>query len=346
MANNDKPEDVDPTSFYPSPRTEGPRLSFDGSHISALSPDEMPPPFYAESDVAEPSAVATKSEGDPIFIDSIGDDDIEDVELTDEEENEEEEVPPKAALPLPLEHIYVKDPRQPLLLSDFHVIKTLGEFIDVVVLCCVLFNTFVGTGTFGRVLLVCLHADSPYHQPDTVQHFAMKILRKTEVVKLKQVKHANAERNILARIQHPFIVDLYATFQDHLNVYMLLSYVPGGELFMHLRRAGRFTPDVTRFYLGGIVLALRYLHRYNIIYRDLKPENLLLDHRGYLRITDFGFAKVVDDRTWSVRFFFKSQHVHSYFNEGHCAAPPNTSLPKSSSRKDIPKPWIGGRAES
>jgi protein kinase A len=176
----------------------------------------------------------------------------------------------------------------------------------------------------------------------------MKILRKTEVVKLKQVKHANAERNILARIQHPFIVDLYATFQDHLNVYMLLSYVPGGELFMHLRRAGRFTPDVTRFYLGGIVLALRYLHRYNIIYRDLKPENLLLDHRGYLRITDFGFAKVVDDRTWSVGPIFLnfSLRTHSSMNEGHYAAPLNTSLPKSSNRKDIRKPWIGGRVES
>ncbi len=98
----------------------------------------------------------------------------------------------------------------------------------------------------------------------------MKILRKADVVKLKQVKHVVAERNILARIQHPFIVDLYATFQDHMNVYMLLSFVPGGELFSHLRRAGRFTPDVTRFYLGCIVLALRYLHRYNIIYRDLK----------------------------------------------------------------------------
>ena len=128
----------------------------------------------------------------------------------------------------------------------------------------------------------------------------MKILRKSEVVRLRQVKHVNAERNILARISHPFIVDLYATFQDHLNVYMLLSYVPGGELFSHLRRAGRFTPDVTRFYIGCIVLALRYLHKYNIIYRDLKPENLLLDHRGYLRIADFGFAKVVDDRTWTL----------------------------------------------
>lgn len=158
----------------------------------------------------------------------------------------------------------------------------------------------IGTGTFGRVLLVRLHSGSPHHRPDTLQHFAMKILRKTEVVRLKQVKHVNAERHILSRIQHPFIVDLYATFQDHLNVYMLLSYIPGGELFSHLRRAGRFTPDVTRFYLGGIVLALKYLHGYNIIYRDLKPENLLLDHRGYLRIADFGFAKVVDDRTWTL----------------------------------------------
>ena len=128
----------------------------------------------------------------------------------------------------------------------------------------------------------------------------MKVLRKTEVVRLRQVAHVQAERFILSRIQHPFIVDLYATFKDPYNVYMLLSYVPGGELFSHLRRAGRFTPDVTRFYLAGIVLALRYLHSYNIIYRDLKPENLLLDHRGYLRIADFGFSKIVDDRTWTL----------------------------------------------
>lgn len=128
----------------------------------------------------------------------------------------------------------------------------------------------------------------------------MKVLRKTEVVRLRQVTHVQAERFILSRIQHPFIVDLYATFSDPFNVYMLLSYVPGGELFSHLRRAGRFTPDVTRFYLAGIVLALRYLHGYNIIYRDLKPENLLLDHRGYLRIADFGFSKIVDDRTWTL----------------------------------------------
>lgn len=128
----------------------------------------------------------------------------------------------------------------------------------------------------------------------------MKVLPKTEIVRLRQVEHVNAERYILSRVHHPFVVDLFATFQDSLNVYMLMSYVPGGELFTHLRRAQRFTPDVTRFYLATIILALRYLHSFNIIYRDLKPENLLLDSRGYLRLTDFGFAKIVDDRTWTL----------------------------------------------
>jgi len=156
----------------------------------------------------------------------------------------------------------------------------------------------LGTGTFGKVLLV-RHRSSPSQQ-GTQSYFAMKVLRKTEIVRLRQVEHVNAERYILSRVHHPFVVDLFATFQDSLNVYMLMSYVPGGELFTHLRRAQRFTPDVTRFYLATIILALKYLHSFNIIYRDLKPENLLLDSRGYLRLTDFGFAKIVDDRTWTL----------------------------------------------
>lgn len=180
-----------------------------------------------------------------------------------------------------------------LKLSDFQVVDTLGMSSSRFVRPCPSLLG-IGTGTFGRVLLVRLR------QRERQTHFAMKVLRKTDVVRLRQVEHVNAERFILARIRHPFIVDLYATFQDHLNIYMLLSYVPGGELFSHLRRAQRFSADVTRFYLAIIVLALRYLHSFNIIYRDLKPENLLLDTRGYLKIADFGFAKVVDDRTWTL----------------------------------------------
>ncbi|KAJ7582579.1 putative cyclic AMP-dependent protein kinase catalytic subunit [Mycena floridula] len=157
----------------------------------------------------------------------------------------------------------------------------------------------LGVGTFARVLLV-RHRNSSPSQSGVQSFFAMKVLRKTDIVRLRQVEHVNAERYILSRVQHPFVVDLFATFQDTLNVYMLMSYVPGGELFTHLRRAERFTPDVTRFYLATIILALKYLHSFNIIYRDLKPENLLLDSRGYLRLTDFGFAKIVDDRTWTL----------------------------------------------
>lgn len=150
-----------------------------------------------------------------------------------------------------------------------------------------------GTGTFARVLLV-------RHRGSQSNCYALKVLRKTEIVRLRQVEHVNAERYILSRVHHPFVVDLFATYQDSLNVYMLMSYVPGGELFNHLRRARCFSPDVTRFYLATIILALKYLHSFNIIYRDLKPENLLLDSKGYVRLTDFGFAKIVDDRTWTL----------------------------------------------
>ncbi|KDQ16230.1 hypothetical protein BOTBODRAFT_30951 [Botryobasidium botryosum FD-172 SS1] len=271
---------LDPAAFYPSPATEhgadhdsadsvvslssfgSPLVSSQLESVHAHHSYHQPVPLHPQP------TIQVHSDGE------YGD------ELDEEDAAQEEEVP--RGRPLPLEHIYVHDANQSLGLTDFEVIKTLG------------------TGTFGRVLLVQLRRTSSHYRSDSLQHFAMKILRKTEVVRLRQIEHVTAERQILSRIQHPFIVDLYATFQDHLNVYMLLSYVPGGELFSHLRRAGRFTPDVTRFYLGGIVLALKYLHGYNIIYRDLKPENLLLDHRGYLRIADFGFAKVVDDRTWTL----------------------------------------------
>jgi protein kinase X len=77
---------------------------------------------------------------------------------------------------------------------------------------------------------------------------------------------------------------------------MLQEYVIGGELFSHLRKAGRFTNEMTRFYASEILLAIEYLHAKDMIYRDLKPENLLLDSNGHIKITDFGFAKKVDDR--------------------------------------------------
>ncbi|OMJ10255.1 cAMP-dependent protein kinase catalytic subunit PRKX [Smittium culicis] len=159
-------------------------------------------------------------------------------------------------------------------LDDFAVIKTLG------------------TGTFGRVYLCKERKSNTFH--------AIKVLKKAQVVKLKQVEHISNEKNILSFIKHSFIVNLKCSFQDVRNLYMVMEFVPGGELFSHLRRAGRFPTDVARFYASEIVLAIEYLHKHNIIYRDMKPENLLLDREGHIKIADFGFAKYVTDRTWTL----------------------------------------------
>mmetsp|Transcript_39418 Transcript_39418/g.109642 ORF Transcript_39418/g.109642 Transcript_39418/m.109642 type:complete len:366 (-) Transcript_39418:187-1284(-) len=152
----------------------------------------------------------------------------------------------------------------------------------------------VGTGTFGRVRVVKIKG-SPDRTP-----MALKIMKKSEVIRLKQVEHVKAEVGILARIEHPFIVNLLAKFQDDKRLFLLLEFVNGGELFSHLRKQGRLPDPDAKFYAGEIVLAFAYLHSRNIIYRDLKPENLLIDCEGHMKITDFGFAKEVEDRTWTL----------------------------------------------
>jgi len=152
----------------------------------------------------------------------------------------------------------------------------------------------LGTGTFGRVRLVT------YPVEKEKRYFALKMLKKSEIIRLKQVEHIKAEKNILSTLAHPFIVNLYTTFQDEANLYMVMEYVIGGELFSQLRKVGRFSNDTSRFYAAEIVLALEYLHERNIVYRDLKPENLLIDRDGHMKLTDFGFAKHVEDRTWTL----------------------------------------------
>jgi protein kinase A/protein kinase X len=152
----------------------------------------------------------------------------------------------------------------------------------------------VGTGTFGRVRVVKIKGSSD-RSP-----MALKILKKSEVIRLKQVEHVKAEKEILMTISHPFIVNLLTVFQDEKRLCMLLEYVNGGELFSYLRKEGRLPDEHAKFYAGEIVLAFQYLHGLHIVYRDLKPENLLIDTDGHLKITDFGFAKKVEDRTWTL----------------------------------------------
>lgn len=110
-----------------------------------------------------------------------------------------------------------------------------------------------------------------------------------------KVEHMLNEKAILGNMNHPFIVKLAGTFHDERSLYMILEYVVGGEFFSHLRRANRFENHVGRFFAGHVTLMFEYMHSMDVIYRDLKPENLLLDREGYLKVTDFGFAKV---RAW------------------------------------------------
>ncbi|KAK3302090.1 kinase-like domain-containing protein [Chaetomium strumarium] len=159
-------------------------------------------------------------------------------------------------------------------LADFEMLRTLG------------------TGSFGRVHLVQSRHNHRF--------YAIKVLKKAQVVKMKQIEHTNDERRMLSEVKHPFLITLWGTFQDPKNLYMVMDFVEGGELFSLLRRSGRFPNPVAKFYAAEVTLALEYLHSKNIIYRDLKPENLLLDRHGHLKITDFGFAKRVTDKTWTL----------------------------------------------
>jgi len=146
----------------------------------------------------------------------------------------------------------------------------------------------IGKGSFAKVMLV--------KKKDDGCIYAMKVLRKHTIITKGEVTHTKAEKTILARIQHPFIVKLHYAFQTNEKLYMILSFVNGGELFYHLERDGKFSEERARFYAAEMVCAIAHLHSLNIVHRDLKPENILLDADGHIVITDFGLAKEITDK--------------------------------------------------
>ncbi|KAG8379025.1 hypothetical protein BUALT_Bualt07G0045300 [Buddleja alternifolia] len=129
--------------------------------------------------------------------------------------------------------------------------------------------------------------------------FAMKVMRKDTIIKNNHVDYMRAERDILTKVVHPFIVPLRYSFQTKSKLYLILDFINGGHLFYHLYRQGIFSEDQARVYTAEIVSAVSHLHKSGIVHRDLKPENILMDADGHVMLTDFGLAKEIDESSRS-----------------------------------------------
>jgi len=141
----------------------------------------------------------------------------------------------------------------------------------------------LGRGTFGKVVLC--------REKKNQKLYAMKILRKEVIVSRGEVEHTMAEKRVLESSAHPFIISLRRSFTTEDRLCLVMEYVNGGELFVHLGKEHKFTEERTRFYGAEIASALGYLHKNGIVYRDLKLENLLLDSDGHIKVADMGLVK-------------------------------------------------------
>ena len=146
--------------------------------------------------------------------------------------------------------------------------------------------TIIGRGAFGEVRLVRDKSNGCV--------YAMKKLKKTEMVRRGQVDHVKAERNLLAEVHDEAVVKLFYSFQDEEFLYLVMEYLPGGDMMTLLMRRDTLTEEETRFYIAQTILALERVHAANFIHRDIKPDNLLLDRDGHMKLSDFGLCKPVD----------------------------------------------------
>lgn len=140
----------------------------------------------------------------------------------------------------------------------------------------------LGIGAFGEVCLT--------RKVDTGALYAMKTLRKKDVLNRNQVAHVKAERDILAEADNEWVVRLYYSFQDRDSLYFVMDYIPGGDMMSLLIRMGVFPEPLARFYVAELTLAIESVHKMGFIHRDIKPDNILIDLDGHIKLTDFGLC--------------------------------------------------------
>merc|ERR1739844_711025 len=140
----------------------------------------------------------------------------------------------------------------------------------------------IGKGAFGEVRLV--------QKGDTGHVYAMKAVRKKEIVAKDQVAHVKAERDMLVEADHQWVVKMYYSFQDEERLYLIMEFLPGGDLMTLLMKKDTLTEDAAQFYISETALAIQSIHALGFIHRDIKPDNILLDARGHVKLSDFGLC--------------------------------------------------------
>uniref|UniRef100_A0A6N2MNT1 non-specific serine/threonine protein kinase n=1 Tax=Salix viminalis TaxID=40686 RepID=A0A6N2MNT1_SALVM len=174
--------------------------------------------------------------------------------------------------------------------------------------------TMIGKGAFGEVR-ICREKLSG-------NVYAMKKLKKSEMLRRGQVEHVKAERNLLAEVDSNCIVNLYCSFQDEEYLYLIMEYLPGGDMMTLLMRKDTLTEDEARFYVGETVLAIESIHKHNYIHRDIKPDNLLLDRNGHMKLSDFGLCKPLDCSILQEKDFSATNNLSGALqSDGRPAAP-------------------------
>ncbi|KAL3578025.1 hypothetical protein D5086_019529 [Populus alba] len=174
--------------------------------------------------------------------------------------------------------------------------------------------TMIGKGAFGEVR-IC-------REKSTGHVYAMKKLKKSEMLRRGQVEHVKAERNLLAEVDSNCIVKLYCSFQDEEYLYLIMEYLPGGDMMTLLMRKDTLTEDEARFYVGETVLAIESIHKHNYIHRDIKPDNLLLDRNGHMKLSDFGLCKPLDCSNLQEKDFSVANNLSGALQSNGCAAAP------------------------
>jgi serum/glucocorticoid-regulated kinase 2 len=159
----------------------------------------------------------------------------------------------------------------------------------------------VGKGTFGKVFQV-MHKK-------TKKVYAMKCIRKDVVLENEQMDSLKLEKEILYSIEHPFIVGMDYVFENNLRIFFLMDFIEGGELFRHLVQVRRFPEEQARFMIAQVAIALGHLHSKKIVYRDLKPENVLFNRDGYLLLADFGLATKVENGKLATSFCGTAEYL-------------------------------------